>query len=165
MTNIYGDYATLGDRATLGHGATLGLYATLGHGATLGLYATIGDNATLGRGATIGLYATIGDNATLGLYATIGDNATIGDRFTCEGVKVIRFMTMANVDGSGRRIYVYVHTEGILIRAGCFLGDLDAFCEKAKGEGKDIYAAVVGAAAQALQAQVQALGLTGGWDV
>jgi hypothetical protein len=73
-------------------------------------------------------------------------------------------MSMSNVDGSKRKIFIYIHTKGILIRAECFKGDLDAFCEKSTAENKTIYSAVVRAAALALQAEVNRLGLTGGWD-
>jgi hypothetical protein len=71
---------------------------------------------------------------------------------------------MSNVDGSGRKINVIVHTEGIKIEAGCFGGTLDEFCEKAVSEGKTRYARVVRAAAEALQDDVIYKGITGGWD-
>ena len=63
------------------------------------------------------------DNKDLDCYgddATLGDGATLGDRLTAEGVRVVATMTMSNVDGSGRRLQIYVHPAGILIRAGCF---------------------------------------------
>ena len=128
-----------------------GDYATLGYRATLGNYATLGDRATLG------------DDATLGDRATLGDWATLGDRLTAEGVRVYATMTMSNVDGSGRRIQIYVHPDGILIRAGCFRGSLDEFCDKARLEGKVRYAKVVRAAAEALAEDCRERGITGGW--
>ena len=73
-------------------------------------------------------------------------------------------MCMSNVDGSGRKINIIVHTGGIKIEAGCFGGTLDRFCEKAAAEGKTRYARVVRAAAEALQADVIEKGITGGWD-
>ena len=73
-------------------------------------------------------------------------------------------MNMSNVDGSGRKILIIVHTEGIKIEAGCFGGTLDEFCDKALSEGKKRYARVVRAAAEALQADVVESGITGGWE-
>ena len=73
-------------------------------------------------------------------------------------------MCMSNVDGSGRKINIIVHTAGIKIEAGCFGGTLDRFCEKAAADGKTRYARVVRAAAEALQADVIDKGITGGWD-
>jgi hypothetical protein len=70
---------------------------------------------------------------------------------------------MSNVDGSGRRINIIVHTEGIKVEAGCFGGTLDRFCEKAQGEGKTRYAKVVRAAALALAEDVAEKKITGGW--
>ena len=71
---------------------------------------------------------------------------------------------MSNVDGTGRRIYIYIHTKGITIRAGCFKGTLDEFCEKAYDEGKYLYVVTVRAAAEAFAAEIQRQGKTGGWD-
>ena len=42
-------------------------------------------------------------------------------------------------------------TENTSWRAGCFLGDLDAFVIKATGEGKLVYAKVIPAIAEALK--------------
>ena len=114
--------------------------------------------------ARIGNGAYIGDHVEIGNHVDIGDNAIIGDKFSCEGLEVIDFFTMANVDGTGRRIYIYVHTKGITIRAGCFIGTLDAFCEKAEDDGKYLYSVTVRAAAEAFAAEIHRQGKTGGWD-
>ena len=133
-------------------------------------YARIGNGARIGNFAEIGNFTDIGDNveigerAKIGYYVDIGDNAIIGDKFRCEGLEVIDFFTMSNVDGTGRRMYIYVHTKGVTIRAGCFKGTLDEFCEKAEDEGKYLYSRTVRAAAEAFAAEIQRQGKTGGWD-
>ena len=122
------------------------------------------DNAEIGNGAEIadytriGNYAEIGDFAKIGDCAEIGDIAKIGNKFRCEGLEVIDFFTMSNVDGTGRRIHIYVHTKGITVRAGCFKSTLDEFCNKAEDEGKHLYAVTVRAAAKAFAAEVQRQG-------
>ncbi|HQN47693.1 MAG TPA: hypothetical protein PK034_11675 [Rugosibacter sp.] len=164
-----GKNATIGDRATIGNLASIGDGTKIGNFATIGNWAMIGRRSTIGDWASIGDCATIGDGAKIGYRATIGDGpefggaVTFGQRLTCEGVKVIRMMTMSNVDGSGRRLHIYVHTKGIFVRAGCFCGSLDEFCKRAEEEGKVIYSSVVRAAAEALAAKVKELGLDGGW--
>ena len=127
-------------------------------------YAEIGDCARIGKWAKIGNYADIGKSVEIGEWVIIGDCVKIGDKFHCEGLEVIDFFTMSNVDGTGRRIHIYVHTKGITIRAGCFLGTLDEFCIKAEDEGKTLYARTVRAAAEAFAAEVRRQGKTGGWD-
>ena len=127
-------------------------------------YAEIGDCARIGKWAKIGNYADIGKSVEIGEWVIIGDNVKIGDKFRCEGLEVIDFFTMSNVDGTGRKIHVYVHTAGITIRAGCFKGTLDEFCNKAEDEGKTLYARTVRAAAEAFAAEVRRQGKTGGWD-
>ena len=114
--------------------------------------------------AKIGDGARIGDCVEIANNAKIGDGARIGDKFRCEGLEVVDFFTMSNVDGTGRRIHIYVHTKGITIRAGCFIGTLDEFCSKAEDEGKYLYSTTVRAAAEAFAAEVRRQGKTGGWD-
>ena len=161
MKNYDEDYD---DYATIGYGAKIGDYVRIGKYVAIGDSAEIGDGARIGSSAKIGDNARIGDCVEIGDYAKIGDGARIGDKFSCEGLEVIDFFTMSNVDGTGRRIYIYIHTKGITIRAGCFKGTLDEFCEQAEGEGKYLYATTVRAAAEAFAAEIQRQGKTGGWD-
>ncbi len=166
----YDDYATISDGAKIGEYVRIGNYVAIGDSAEIGKYVAIGDSAEIGDGVRIGSSARIGDNARLGRnveigdYAKIGDGARFGDKFRCEGLEVIDFFTMSNVDGTGRRIYIYVHTKGITVRAGCFKGTLDEFCEKAEDEGKYLYSRTVRAAAEAFAAEIKRQGKTGGWD-
>ena len=130
----------------------------------IGDYAEIGDCSRIGKWAQIGNYAEIGKSVEIGEWVIIGDCVKIGDKFRCEGLEVIDFFTMSNIDGTGRRIHIYVHTKGITIRAGCFLGTLDEFCNKAEDEEKYLYSTTVRAAAEAFAAEVRRQGKTGGWD-
>ena len=166
----YENYATIGDGAKIGEYARFGKYVEIGDNAIIGKYVAIGDSVEIGDGTEIGDSARIGDNARIGDYvrigdyAKIGDGARFGDKFRCEGLEVIDFFTMSNVDGTGRRIYIYIHTKGITIRAGCFKDSLDEVCEKAEEEGKHLYSRTVRAAAEAFAAAIQRQGKTGGWD-
>ena len=167
---IIGNYVKIGDGAEIGNSARIGKCVEIGDGARIGTYVGIGDSAEIGNYVGIGNSAKIGDGARIGKcveigdYAKIGDGARFGDKFRCEGLEVIDFFTMSNVDGTGRRIYIYIHTKGITVRAGCFKGTLDEFCMKAEDEGKYLYAITVRAAAEAFAAALQRQGKTGGWD-
>ena len=130
----------------------------------IGDHAEIGDCSRIGKWAKIGNYAEIGKSVEIGEWVIIGDCVEIGDKFRCEGLEVIDFFTMSNIDGTGRRIHIYVHTKGITIRAGCFLGTLDEFCNKAEDEEKYLYSTTVRAAAEAFAAEVHRQGKTRGWD-
>ena len=187
MFDIYDNYAKIGDGAKIGNYVSIGKFAEIGDGAKIGNYVSIGKFAEIGDGARIGTYVGIGDSAEIGNYVGIGNSAKIGDgarignyveigdyakigdgarfgaKFRCEGLEVIDFFTMSNVDGTGRRIYIYIHTKGITIRAGCFKGTLEEFCIKAEDEGKYLYAITVRAAAEAFAAAIQRQGKTGGW--
>ena len=165
-----GNWVEIGDRAKIDDNVKIGDFLRIGHSARIGYSAIIGNDAKIGEEAKIADYvklgnnAELGDNVELGEGAEIGDCVKIGDKFSCEGLKVVDFFSMSNIDGTGRRINVYVHTEGITVRAGCFKGTLDDFCNKAEDEGKYLYAVTVRAAAEAFAAEVHRQGKTGGWD-
>ena len=116
-----------------------------------------------GNDNTLGNWNTLGNDNTLGNWNTLGNGLKFGKNLQIAGVKILALMCMSNVDGSGRKINIYIHSEGIKIEAGCFGGALDEFCEKALAEGKTRYAKVVRAAAEALQEDVKEKGITGGW--
>ena len=170
MRKDFGDYNKLGNCNKLGDGNTLGNCNKLGDGNTLGDENTLGNWNKLGNcnklgdGNILGDTTTLGDDNTLGDSNTLGDKLRFGKRLKLSGCKVLALMCLSNVDGSGRKINVIVHTEGIKIEAGCFGGTLDEFCEKATSEGKPRYARVIRAAAEALQADVIDKGITGGWE-
>ena len=158
------DNKNLGNWNTLGNWNKLGDDNTLGDGNTLGNWNELSDDNTLGNGNTLGDGNTLGNWNTLGNCNTLGDGFKFGKRLKIEGVRVLALMNMSNVDGSGRKILIVIHTHGIIVRAGCFVGSLDEFCEKALSEGKRRYARVVKAAAEALAEDVKESGITGGWD-
>ncbi len=158
MLSIYDDYAEIGNGADIVDHAEIGNFAEIGDNAEIGSWVKIGYYVDIGNSADIG------DHVEIGNHVDIGDNAIIGDKFRCEGLEVIDFFTMSNVDGTGRRIHIYVHTKGITVRAGCFKSTLDEFCNKAEDEGKYLYAVTVRAAAEAFAAEIHRQGKTGGWD-
>ncbi len=86
----------------------------------------------------------------IGDHCKIGDSLTLGDACTIEGVKVIKMIQIQNLDGSNRQVNIIKHEEGMLIRAGCFIGTPEEFCAKAEAEGKATYVAVVSAICRAL---------------
>ena len=165
-----GNWVKIGNDAKIDDNVKIGDFLTIGNGAGIGYNVEIGNNAKIGDNVRIADYAKIGDNVELGDNVEIGDGvriadgARIGNKFRCEGLKVIDFFSMSNVDGTGRRVHIYVHTEGITVRAGCFKGTLDEFCWKAEQEEKYLYSVTVRAAAEAFAAEVHRQGKTGGWD-
>ena len=165
-----GDHARIGNHVRIADNVRIGDFLRIGHSAKIGYNVEIGDSAKIGDGARIADYAKIGDNVEIGNNVEIGDGAemgdgvTIGAKFSCEGLEVIDFFTLSNIDGSGRRVHIYVHTEGIAVIAGCFKGTLDDFCWQAAQEEKYLYVVTVRAAAEAFAAEIKRQGKTGGWD-
>ena len=165
-----GNWVEIGDRAKIDDNVKIGDFLRIGNGAVIGYNVEIGNDAKIGDNVRIADYAKIGDNVELGDNVEIGDGvriadgARIGNKFRCEGLKVIDFFSMSNVAGTGRRVHIYVHTEGITVRAGCFKGTIDEFCWKAEQEEKYLYSVTVRAAAEAFAAEIKRQGKTGGWD-
>ncbi len=101
--------------------------------------------STLGDGCSLGDYCKLGDCCSLGDYCSLGYGCSLGDGCTWLGITVIKWMTCANVDGSGRQLKIIRHKDGIKIEAGCFRGSHIEFLEKANSENKNTYVAIVGA--------------------
>lgn len=124
---------------------------TLPPGTVVPSYSYIGNYCTIGNDCTIGDRCRIGNDCTIGYGCSIGNYCTIGYGCTWLGVQVYKWLTLANVDGSGRQLKVVVAVDGsVKVEAGCFVGTADEFCKKAAAEGKGTYVAVVRAVVQAL---------------
>ena len=124
---------------------------TLPPGTVVPSYSYIGNDGTIGHGCTIGNGCRIGYGCSIGNDGTIGNRCIIGYGCTWLGVQVYKWLTLANVDGSGRQLKVVVAVDGsVKVEAGCFVGTADEFCKKAAAEGKGTYVAVVRAVVQAL---------------
>ena len=107
-------------------------------------YTSIPAHTSIPAWSEIGAYCTLGDGCTLGESCRLGANTQ------WLGVTVESWLTLANVDGSGRQIKVVKHAEGVRVEAGCFQGTLEDFCTQAASEGKDRYVRVISAVAAAM---------------
>jgi hypothetical protein len=95
-------------------------------------------------------FSEIGSYCEIGSGCKIGDGCEIGDGCIWEGLTVNRFTQISNLDGKGRTITIVSDGTRAVIRAGCFLGNPKSFAEKARLEGKLIYASVIPFIAQEL---------------
>ena len=107
-------------------------------------YTSIPAHTSIPAWSEIGAYCTLGNSCTLGHGCDLGANTQ------WLGVIVESWLTLANVDGSGRQIKVVKHAEGVRVEAGCFQGTLEDFCTQAASEGKDRYVRVVSAIASTM---------------
>ena len=113
-------------------------------------------NTAIPDGTEIPAWSDLGESCVLGAGCTLGHSCKIGHG--CElgantqwmGVTVESWLTLANVDGSGRQIKIVKHAEGVRVEAGCFQGTLEDFCTQAASEGKDRYVRVISAVAAAM---------------
>ena len=102
------------------------------------------DNTIIPANTVIPAYSELGNDCTL------GNECELGTYCTLEGVKPIQWLTLSNVDGTGRQVLIIKHAGGVLVRAGCFLGTPEEFIEKARDEGKHTYVSIIGAVCGAL---------------
>lgn len=117
----------------------------------IGNYCRFFDTVTFQRPATIGAGVEFTKPVIVEEGLTLGPEVRFKGGLKWRGNDIVRFITMENVDGSGRQINILLTTEGIVkVQAGCYWNDHARFCRKAVREGKNIYAAVVRAAAAAL---------------
>ena len=103
-------------------------------------------HSVFGRGCTLG------DECTLGDRCKLGDRCELGDGCNWLGGKVESFLTVSNVDGTGRQVKLVKHAGGeIAVEAGCFKGTVAEFVNKAEDEGKTRYVAVIQAIVEAMR--------------
>ena len=103
----------------------------------------------IGNGCKIGDDCKIGNDCEIGDCCEIGNGCKIGDVCIWLGVKAKSWLTLANIDGSGRQIKVVRSVDDeIKIEAGRFQGVLAEFIDRAKAEGKLRYVSIIGAIAE-----------------
>jgi len=162
-----GDGCVLGDNCVLGDWCHLGPECSLGDACELGDGCRLDDGCRLGDWCNLGRLCRLGDWCRLGNDCRLGPECSLGDVCIWEGAPVVRFLTLANVAGSGRQITLIQHVDGVLVRAGRFLGTPEKFAEQSKAEGKELYAAAVTAIVESMLATPVAYktNAAGGWIV
>lgn len=121
----------------------------------IGTDCEIGDHCRIGPYSQVGAGCEIGNHGRVGPYSQIGDHCRIGRDSTIEGVVARRFLTMANVDGTGRQVLIVTDGKTARVRAGCFVGTPSAFAAKAEAQGKTLYARLIPLVAAELLAAAQ----------
>ena len=107
-------------------------------------YTSIPAHTSIPAWSEIGAYCKLGNSCKIGHGCDLGANTQ------WMGVTVESWLTLANVDGTGRQIKVVKHAKGVRVEAGCFQGTLEDFCIQAASEGKDRYVRVISAVAAAM---------------
>ena len=107
-------------------------------------FSEAGSNCKFGSGSKFGSYSKFGSGSEFDSGSKFGFGCII------ENAIMEKCFQIQNLDGSGRMINIIKHQEGFRIRAGCFIGTLDDFCNKAESEGKFDYAKGVKAICMAL---------------
>jgi len=118
--------------------------SVIGAGTNIPAHSTLGNECTLGDWCKLGDWCMLGDWCTLGDGCKLGDWCKLGDGCNWLGVTVSRWLTLANVDGSGRQVKCVIGKCGAcVVEAGCFRGTPEEFTARATSEGKHVYAAVI----------------------
>jgi acetyltransferase-like isoleucine patch superfamily enzyme len=92
----------------------------------------------------------LGNNCIIREQCTFGNSCELGKNCVWLGVTVFEWLTLANVDGSGRQVKIVKHANGVRIEAGCFIGTAEEFLYRAQYEEKTVYVSVIKAVVEAL---------------
>ena len=155
-------YSVFGDRCKFGDNAEFGGASKFGNGCRFGSGAKFGDDTTFADCAEFGCSNRFGDRTRFGYAAKFG-NKTIfgkqilfgactkfGDDCYIEDEKLVKIITAANIDGTGRQVMLIFNGETVKVRAGCFFGTYQEMARNALSESKPVYASVVTAMAEAM---------------
>lgn len=136
---LAGTHFKLGDFSRVKSNATFGMCSSIGRGCF------IGQNAQFLQSAVIQDLCTLKSGANISHGATIGNGCNIELPARLEDKDMLAFMTLGNLDGSGRQVLLVKHAGGVTIRAGCFIGTAEGFCKRAALEHELVYVNVVNA--------------------
>jgi len=145
------DDSKFGAEAQFGAWSKFGKLSQFGALSKFGAWSLFGDKSKFGADSQFGTGVEFGDRSLFGARPRFGAGAKFGKNCIIEGVIAQRVMTLTNVDGSGRQILLVWHDDGVLVRAGCFLGTVSEFRKRATADGKYIYAAVIPAVVAAVK--------------
>lgn len=142
-----------------GTGALIGESSRFYSDVEFDSYTTIASSAAFNAGVTFrGRGSAIGDQCTFNGPVYVENDLQLGAEVSFRGGlnwrgwEVINFFVLANVEGSGRQIRVFLAKRKdkdveVMVQAGCFWGTDEDFCKKATDEGKTFYADVIRASA------------------
>ena len=103
-------------------------------------------------------FSVFGDRCEFGDWCEFGNWCKFGDECIVEGMTCQWLMTAGNIDGSGRQVLIVSDGDRVIIRAGCFRGTEAEFVQRARAEGKHVYAAVIPAMIAARASAREAMG-------
>lgn len=110
----------------------------------------IGNGCNFGLGCIFQSGCNFGNDCSFEYGCEFENFIVLGQNCSICGVIVQKWLTVSNVDGSGRQVKIIRHAEGILIEAGCFVGTLDEFVAKAIAENKMQYVKIISLIASGL---------------
>lgn len=137
-------------RTTLPASSVIPAYSEFGAGCKFGTFCMFGYSCKFGNCCEFGDCCEFSNCCELGSGCKLGNDCELGNDCVWLGVTVDYWLTMSNVDGSGRQIKVVKHGASFKIEAGCFIGSAEEFIAKAKAEGRHTYAAVIKAVVEVI---------------
>lgn len=162
--NTFGKSLTVDDKGKFGDANTFSIRSMFGNKTVFGDGNSFGNNTIFGNHITFGNYTSIGDDTIIGTYPVIGDGFKFGKRLTIDGMKVLKIISMSNVDGAGHKVVLVFHTKGVWVYYCGFEGPLRKFRFNCTQNGSMTMACVVQAVVEAVRTRIDMERTTGGWD-
>ena len=138
------------NNAEFGAESKFGTYSEFGAESKFGAYSEFDAESKFGECSKFGDNSKFDHGSEFDAYAEFGAYSKFGAGCSYRGFVFEKFMLSANIDGSGRQIKIFSAGKIVMVEAGCFWGTAEEFCNRAKNEGKNIYANIVGAIAKAI---------------
>ena len=147
--HVFGDRCVFGPSCEFVSDSDFGNYCEFDYACGFGICCKFERSCEFDSYCAFGNYCEFGSGCAFGNNCVLGTGCKIGPANTLTGCTVLglvvkRFMTLANVDGSGRLVLVVLGECGnIKVETGCFCGSVDEFCERAEQEGKHRYVVAI----------------------
>lgn len=130
-------FSTIGSKSVIGNGCKIGRRSIVKQ------RCRIGDDCTIEHGCHIEYRSKLGERCDIGAMCVIGPRVKLGSGCTWHGSEVIDWVSMSNIDKTGRTVKIIMHKSGIFVEAGVFVGSLDDYLSKQAVEGNEKSASIV----------------------
>lgn len=139
-------FSTVGSKCTIGNGCKIGRRSIVKQ------RCKIGDDCKVEHGCHIEYRCKFGARCDIGTMCVIGPRVKFGHGCTWLGDEVIDWISMANIDETGRVVKVIRHKAGVVVEAGDFIGSADDYLSKQIEKGDKKCARIIKAVCDVMQA-------------
>lgn len=141
--------------STIGSKCEIGDQCKIGRRSIVKQRCRIGNDCTIEHGCHIEYRSKLGERCDIGTMCVIGPRVKLGAGCTWHGEEVIDWVSMSNIDRTGRTVKIIMLKSGVLVESGVFIGSMDDYLSKQMLEGNEKGATIIKAVCDAMLTNIK----------